>query len=191
MPRAIPIPSHDGKDNRALAGIVLRRSRQAREKRWFVGYLCASPKLEAPSVFVIHEKKERLRIFSQVTCADVLPIAPVFRESYGSIVQHLEGRPPAVLNIWLAIGACRGKVSGIALTDERHGICGPKRTLDQVAVTNRDRSLLTETSLRRQAYCSVQGRSGGRAGQGDRRVRRGPSARSDRLEALSLVGAGE
>ena len=29
---------------------------------------------------------------------------------------------------------------------------GPKRTLDQVAVTNRDRSLLTETSLRRMQY---------------------------------------
>src|SRR5690349_11642241 len=36
-----------------------------------------------------------------------------------------------------------------------------------------------------QAYCSVQGRSGGRTGQGDRRVRRGPSAWSGRLEALS------
>ena len=126
MPRAIPIPSQDGKDNCALAGTAVRRSRQARKERWFVGYLCASPKLEAPSVFVIHEKKERLRIFSQVTCADALPIARVLRESYGSIVQHLEEtrRAPAVLNIWLAVGACRGKVSGIALTDERHGICG-------------------------------------------------------------------
>jgi hypothetical protein len=117
MLRAIPVPREDAEDDAIRDPGRAGGLHECGDKLVVVRNSCAAPHLQPPCVGVIHQKKKRALVFSQVTDADVLRVAPVLCKSDGTVVQDLQeaGRAATVLHIGLTIGARSRQIGGVAV----------------------------------------------------------------------------